>query len=107
MQRGRDAPQDGDVPPSPVKHVADPHDGGGGWAPRVLCCILYEVILPGTKTHGQKLKAPLGPWHARAHHRGYKGFFAEVTMPGTAKRLIEVVSSQCGKDHDRSILRGW
>ena len=28
-------------------------------------------------------------------------------MPDTARRLIEVVSSQSGKDHDQSILGGW
>ena len=78
----------------------------GGETPRVLCWVLSEVILSGTKTHGQKLKAPLGHGHPRAHHRRYEGSYVEVTILDTAKRLIEVVFSHSGEGHDQSIIRG-
>ena len=90
-----------------ISNTSRPHKEEGGTMPSVLCWILSEIVSAGTKTHGHKLKEPLGPWHRRVHHREYEGSFVEATMPGMPKRLIEVVSTQAGDNPSQAIVRGW
>ena len=51
------------------------------------------------------LKEPLGPWHLRVQHRGYEGSFAEATIPGMQRRLIDLVSTQVGDNPSQAIMR--
>ena len=89
-----------------ISNASRPHEAEGGTTHKVLCWILSEVVSAGTKTYGQKLKKPLGPWHRRIQHIGYEGSFVEATMSGMPRRLIEVVSTQVGDSLSQTIIRG-
>ena len=90
-----------------LSNTSQPHRSEGGVTPQTLCWVLSEEVLPGSKTHGRKLKNQLGPWHRRVQHRGYEGSFVEVTMPNSERRLIEVVTTHAGVSPEQAVIRGW
>ena len=74
---------------------------------RALTSILAEKLQTDPKTQRGRLRKPLDPWNASAHHRGYEGSFVETLEPGKEPRLIEVSFPLEIPDDKSPLLRGW